>query len=208
MVAGEHHIIVGCGRVGSTLARRLTDGGATVTIIDKRPDNFERFLLGWPGDQLVGNGLDRDLLVDAGVERANAVATVTNGDNTNIIVARVARETFAVERVVARIYDPKRASVYQRLGIATIATTPWATDEAERHMTGSTTTAWSHPSGGIAIIERKAPADLVGRPVADAEAPSERIIGIARHGAAMLIGPDHLLQDGDDLIIATVGSGG
>ena len=114
-----HVVIVGCGRVGSSLARSLVADGHTVAVIDRRSQAFERLGPNFSGETFTGIGFDRDLLVRAGIERAEAVAAVTNGDNSNILVARVARETFGIERVVARIYDPRRAAIYQRLGIAT-----------------------------------------------------------------------------------------
>ena len=107
-----HVVIVGCGRVGSSLAHNLIGEGHTVAIIDRKPAAFERLGGDFTGQQLIGIGFDRDLLVKAGIERAEALAAVTNGDNSNILVARVARETFGIERVVARIYDPQRAAVY------------------------------------------------------------------------------------------------
>ena len=112
-----HVVIVGCGRVGSSLAHNLVDDGHTVAIIDRKSAAFERLRPGFSGEAFAGIGFDRDLLVKAGIERADALAPVTNGDNSNILVARVARETFGIERVVARIYDPRRAAIYQRLGV-------------------------------------------------------------------------------------------
>jgi len=117
-----HVVIVGCGRVGSTLARELTGQGHTVAIVDRKPEAFSRLGESFNGTKIVGIGFDRDVLIEAGIEKAGALAAVTNGDNSNILVARVAREEFAIERVVARIYDPKRAEIYERLGIATVAT--------------------------------------------------------------------------------------
>ena len=117
-----HVVIVGCGRVGSAVALDLTGAGHTVAIIDKRPEAFSRLGPNFPGQPITGIGFDRDRLLEAGIERADAVAAVTSGDNSNIMIARVARETYGVERVVARIYDPRRAAIYQRLGIPTVAT--------------------------------------------------------------------------------------
>jgi trk system potassium uptake protein TrkA len=132
----QHVVIVGCGRVGSSLARRITAAGHSAAVIDRRPEAFERFLTGWPGDKILGTGIDRECLVAAGIERATAVAAVTSGDNSNIIVARVAREIYGVERVVARIYDSRRAALYARLGIHTIATVDWTVDEVSQVVVG------------------------------------------------------------------------
>ncbi len=117
-----HVIVVGCGRVGAGLAADLDTAGHSVVVVDRNPDAFRRLPDDFSGATAVGVGFDRDLLVDAGIERADAVAAVTSGDNSNIVVARVAHETFEVPRVVARIYDPARARIYQRLGVATVAT--------------------------------------------------------------------------------------
>ena len=130
-----HVVVVGCGRVGSALATGLVDAGHSVAIIDKRPEAFDRLGTGFGGQMIAGIGFDRDRLKEAGIEtRRRAVAAVTNGDNSNIMIARVARETFDVERVVARIYDPRRAAIYQRLGIPTVATVSWASERVLRHI--------------------------------------------------------------------------
>ena len=115
-----HVVVVGCGRVGSELAGLLEQAGHTVAIVDKRANAFRRLPTGFRGKTIVGFGFDRDTLIEAGIERAGALAAVTSGDNSNIMSARVGRETFEIERVVARIYDPRRAAIYQRLGIPTV----------------------------------------------------------------------------------------
>src|SRR5215210_1340847 len=129
-----HVVVVGCGRVGSELAGTLEKSGHTVAVIDKDANAFRRLAPGYAGQRVVGFGFDRDNLVEAGIERAGAVAAVTNGDNSNILVARIARESFGIERVVARIYDPRRAAIYQRLGIPTVATVSWTTDQVLRRL--------------------------------------------------------------------------
>ena len=111
-----HVVVVGCGRVGSGLARILEDGGHTVAVVDKAQKAFRRLPEGFSGRTILGVGFDRDLLRDAGIEEAGALAAVTSGDNSNIMVARTAREVFGVERVIARIYDPRRAAIYEKLG--------------------------------------------------------------------------------------------
>ncbi len=120
-----HVVIMGCGRVGSTLARSLEDRNHTVSVIDSSPDSFRRLGPDFNGDKITGYGFDQEVLEKAGIRRADAFAAVSSGDNSNIIAARVARETFGLEQVVARIYDPGRAEVYQRLGITTVATVKW-----------------------------------------------------------------------------------
>ncbi|OWY61066.1 potassium transporter TrkA, partial [cyanobacterium TDX16] len=129
-----HVVIVGCGRVGSGLAQALDEGGHSVVVIDRRAKAFARLPEGFKGKTLEGVGFDRDLLKAAGIEQADALAAVTSGDNSNILVARVARETFQVGRVVARIYDPRRAAIYERLGIPTVATVQWTTERVLRRI--------------------------------------------------------------------------
>ncbi|HEX2179288.1 MAG TPA: TrkA family potassium uptake protein, partial [Actinomycetota bacterium] len=124
-----HAVIVGCGRVGAELAQVLEGRGYTVSLIDKDPNSFEqRVLPGFSGKKLVGMGFDQDILEEAGIRDAEIFASVTRGDNTNIVSARIAKEHYDVPRVVALIYDPRRAQMYERLGIQTVATVAWATD--------------------------------------------------------------------------------
>ncbi|MBU2111380.1 MAG: TrkA family potassium uptake protein, partial [Actinobacteria bacterium] len=129
-----HVVIMGCGRVGSTLARSLEDRNHTVSVIDSEPDAFRRLGPGFNGDKIAGMGFDQEVLEKAGIRRADAFAAVSSGDNSNIIAARVARETFGIQQVVARIYDPGRAEVYQRLGITTVATVKWTADQVLRRI--------------------------------------------------------------------------
>ena len=129
-----HIVIMGCGRVGSTLAHILEDRGHTVAVIDRDPEAFRRLRPAFKGDRVTGVGFDRDVLARAGIERADGFAAVSSGDNSNIIAARVARETFAVQAVAARIYDPRRAEVYERLGIPTVATVRWTADQMLRKL--------------------------------------------------------------------------
>ena len=130
-----HVVIMGCGRVGSTLARAVEKRGHTVAIIDSNPDAFRRLGPSFSGDKITGVGFDQTVL-EAGRHReaAGAFAAVSSGDNSNIISARVARETFGIDNVVARIYDPGRAEVYQRLGIPTVATVRWTADQMLRRL--------------------------------------------------------------------------
>ena len=151
-----HVVVVGCGRVGSSLALNLLAGEHTVAIIDRRAEAFRRLPADFAGTTVQGIGFDRDRLIEAGIERAGAVAAVTNGDNSNVLVARVARETFGVDRVVARIYDPRRAVIYQRLGFATVATVAWTTDQVMRRLLPDPTDAeWTDPTAKVCIVERQ-----------------------------------------------------
>src|SRR5438270_13475066 len=129
-----HVIVVGCGRVGSELAQGLERAGHSVAVVDKQAKAFKRLPDRFTGNQVVGFGFDRDHLEQAGIREASALAAVTSGDNSNILTARIARETYEIQNVVARIYDPRRAVIYQRLGIPTVATVAWPTDQALRKL--------------------------------------------------------------------------
>src|SRR3954462_14477003 len=126
---------MGCGRVGASLADGLARIGHDVAVIDRDSTAFNRLSPEFPGERVLGMGFDRDVLLRAGIEDAAAFAAVSSGDNSNITSARVARETFGVERVVARIYDAKRAKVYERLGIPTVGAVPRATDRLPNFFT-------------------------------------------------------------------------
>src|SRR5690349_20589377 len=159
-----HVVVVGCGRVGSELAGTLEKSGHTVAVIDKNANAFRRLPAGYAGQRVVGFGFDRDNLEEAGIDHAGALAAVTNGDNSNILVARIARESFGIERVVARIYDPRRAVIYQRLGIPTVATVSWTTDQVMRRLFPETSvTEWTDPTGDVSLVERSLPDSWAGR---------------------------------------------
>src|ERR1700712_1202050 len=179
---------MGCGRVGAMLARALEHRDHSVAIIDNNSDAFRRLGPGFNGDKIEGYGFDQAVLEAAGIGRAGAFAAVSAGDNSNIIAARVARETFGVERVVARIYDAKRAAVYERLGIPTVATVPWSTDRFLHTLTKESQTAkWRDPSGTVAITELALHEDWAGKPIALLEsATSSRVAFIIRFGTGVL----------------------
>ena len=164
-------VVMGCGRVGASLADGLARIGHEVAVIDRDGTAFHRLSPEFPGERVLGMGFDRDVLLRAGIEEAGAFAAVSSGDNSNIISARVARETFGVERVVARIYDAKRAAVYERLGIPTVATVPWTTDRLLNVLTRETeTTKWRDPTGNVGVTELALHEDWVGRRITDLEA--------------------------------------
>jgi len=200
-----HVVVVGCGRVGSELAGELEREGHTVAVVDKRADAFRRLPTGFAGYRIVGFGFDRDTLIEAGIESADALAAVTSGDNSNIMTARVGRETFEVERVVARIYDPRRAEIYQRLGIPTVATVSWTTDQVMRRLLpDSRPTEWTDSTGAIAVVERTLPAHWAGRALEELanESVACRLIAISRNGEAKLAEPRIVGQVGDVLHLA------
>jgi trk system potassium uptake protein TrkA len=198
-----HVVIMGCGRVGSTLAQNLESRGYSVAIIDQNPDAFRRLGPEFAGLTVTGIGFDRDVLVEAGIERADAFAAVSSGDNSNIISARLARETFGVRRVVARIYDQKRAEVYERLGIPTVATVRWTADRMVRHIEPDTTgELWRDPTSVVALIEVPVNPDWVSHPLrALEEASGARVAYIMRFGLGMLPTASTVLQDGDQVFM-------
>src|SRR3954468_16341731 len=149
-----HIVIMGCGRVGSTLAHILEDKGHSVAIIDQSPEAFRRLRGCFKGLRVICFGFDRDVLIEAQIEKASAFVAVSSGDNSNIISARVARETFGVDNVVARIYDPRRAEVYQRLGIPTVGTVRWSADQILRRvMPVGAEPLWRDPTGKVILAE-------------------------------------------------------
>ncbi|MEP6626153.1 MAG: TrkA family potassium uptake protein [Acidimicrobiia bacterium] len=196
-----HVVVVGCGRVGSELAGALERQSHTVAIIDKKKDAFRRLPRGFAGYRIEGFGFDRDTLEEAGVRDAGAFAAVTSGDNSNIMAARVARETFEVEHVVARIYDPRRAIIYQRLGIPTVATVAWTTEQVLRRLVpGDVVADWTDSTGRVGLVERNLPAVWAGKKLTELQSPGQfSLAAITRLGAAQVARPDLIGQDGDVL---------
>jgi len=194
-----HIVIMGCGRVGSTLAHILEDRGNTVAVIDRDPEAFRRLRPSFKGDRVTGMGFDRDVLTRAGIERADGFAAVSSGDNSNIIAARVARETFGVRAVAARIYDPRRAEVYERLGIPTVATVRWTADQMLRKLLPEgAEPLWRDATGKIVLSQVPVSPTWIGEPVKMVEAAARtRIAYIDRLGEAIVPQPGTVLQQGD-----------
>ena len=193
-----HVVIVGCGRVGSTLALSLISSGHSVAVVDRKSDAFFRLRDNFAGQTITGIGFDRDVLEQAGIKKASAVAAVTNGDNSNILVARVARESFGIENVVARISDPKRAEIYERLGIATVATVKWTSDRILRRILPDLPAVeWTDPSSSVVLVERTLPDSLVGEKVLELEIKGARISALRRLSAAVIPDSKTLVQQGD-----------
>ncbi|GAA4662115.1 TrkA family potassium uptake protein [Streptomyces chumphonensis] len=194
-----HIVIMGCGRVGAALSRTLENQGHTVAIIDRDPTAFRRLGSGFGGRRVTGVGFDQDTLRDAGIEDAGAFAAVSSGDNSNIIAARVAREMFGVQNVAARIYDPRRAEVYQRLGIPTVATVRWTADQMLRRLLpAGAEPLWLDPTGGVQLAEVHVSPEWFGHAAARLEAEAGvRIAFITRLGEAILPDPQAVLQEGD-----------
>jgi trk system potassium uptake protein TrkA len=203
-----HIVIMGCGRVGSTLAHILEDQGHSVAVIDQDVDAFRKLRSGFKGRKISGYGFDRDVLIEAGIEEADAFAAVSSGDNSNIISARVARESFGVERVAARIYDPRRAEVYQRLGIPTVATVRWTADQMLRTLLpDGAESLWRDPTGKVVLAEVAYSDRWLGEKVKLLEqATGARIAFISRLGQALLPEPATVLQEGDLVHVIAVES--
>ena len=200
---------MGCGRVGSSLALQLARREHSVAVIDQDPLAFRRLGENFDGRQVKGVGFDRETLIAAGIEEADAFAAVSSGDNSNIIAARVARETFGVARVVARIYDPKRAEVYERLGIPTVATVPWTASRLLKGVLGEATAeAWRDPSGAVAMLHVTPHEGWVGKPLHDFEtATGGRVALLTRFGVGQLLTTGTVIQSGDTLHVMATDEG-
>jgi trk system potassium uptake protein TrkA len=198
-----HIVIMGCGRLGSTLAHKLDARGHSVAVIDQNADAFRRLGAEFGGITVTGIGFDRDVLRAAGIERADAFAAVSSGDNSNIISARLAHETYGVSRVVARIYDSRRAQVYERLGIPTVATIRWAADRMVRHLVPEgTVEVFRDPTSSVSIVEAPLHTDWVGQAITSLEkATGTRVAYLMRFGIGSLAGPSTVLQDGDQVFM-------
>jgi trk system potassium uptake protein TrkA len=196
-----HIVIMGCGRVGSTLAHELERRDHSVAIIDKDPAAFRRLGDHFRGRQVTGLGFDRETLIAADIESADAFAAVSYGDNSNIISARLARETFGVQKVIARIYDAKRAEVYERLGIPTVATVPWTANRLLKAVLGEATDeVWRDPSGAVALLHVAPHEGWIGRTLSDFEtATGSRVALVTRFGIGELPTASTMIQDGDSL---------
>jgi len=190
---------MGCGRVGSGLAKELEAAGHSIAIIDQSREAFRRLGADFKGHTVAGVGFDRDTLLEAGIEKADAFAAVSNGDNSNILAARVARETYGVENVVARIYDAGRAEIYQRLGIPTVATVLWTTDQILRRLVPEgSRSEWRDASGLIQLCEVHLEASWYGRPASIIEErTSARLAFITRLGEGLIPDSNTVLQEGD-----------
>ncbi|MDO4898908.1 MAG: TrkA family potassium uptake protein [Rothia sp. (in: high G+C Gram-positive bacteria)] len=195
-----HFVIMGAGRVGVMLAHTLEDAGHTVAVIDQDDRSFRRLRKEFSGQKVTGVGFDRETLKRAGIEQAYAFAAVSSGDNSNIIASRVARETFKVQNVVARIYDPNRAEFYQRLGIPTVAAVRWSTDQVLRRLLPEQAMAgdFREASGRLMLGELQLHAGWAGCAISSIEqAAGVRVAYITRFGEGMLPAADTSYQQGD-----------
>jgi trk system potassium uptake protein TrkA len=204
-----HAVIVGCGRVGAELSDDLGRRSFTVSVIDKNPIAFEHLHPGFNGKTLVGPGFDRELLEEAGIKEAEIFIAVTNGDNSNIVSARIAKEHYHVPKVVARIYDPRRAQIYERLGILTVATVAWTTDQIlARVLPAAESLEWTIGSGEVVVVGVSAPPSRIGHPVAELSSPHEvAVAAVTRFGKTFIPEPKAILQEGDFLHLAVSRTG-
>ncbi|MGO9341886.1 MAG: potassium channel family protein [Acidimicrobiales bacterium] len=201
-----HLVVVGCGRVGAGMAIRVAELGHSVAIVDKNPRAFRRLPPEWPGTTVVGSGFDRDALDAAGAPKAGALAAVTSGDNSNILTARIARENYDVPRVVARIYDPRRAEIYQHLGIPTVATVSWTIDRVlQRMLPDAVAAEWTDPTGRLMLLEELIPDSWAGQPVRElVDRGKGRLVAVSRAGEPRLDVANLLGQEGDVLHMAVM----
>jgi trk system potassium uptake protein TrkA len=200
-----HIIVVGCGRVGSDLATQLSEEGHFVVVIDKNRDAFRRLGASFTGTTIVGSGFDRDVLLQANANQTDAFAAVTNGDNSNILCARIAREKYSIVNVVARIYDPRRAVIYQRLGIPTVATVTWTTQQVKKWLLPSDDSiGWRDPADSIFVVERILPDHLAGQPLSQLNVGDDiHVIALIR-GTKGRIDAAKLYGQEDDTVIFSV----
>jgi len=194
-----HFVVMGCGRVGAAAAAALQARGHSVAVIDQNPASFNRLPAEYTGQRVTGPGFDQEILAQAGIGEAYGFAAVSSGDNSNVLAARVVRETFGVENVVARIYDPDRAEVYERLGLSTVATVPWAADQVLRSVLPAGATAeFQDPTGQMSMAAYDIDLEWVGAPLSDLEAVTGgRVAFITRQGRAELPTAQTVYQAGD-----------
>ena len=198
-----HVIVMGCGRVGSELSIQLLGGGHEVTVIDKRREAFERYPPGEGARTVVGLGFDRDVLEEAGVKDADAFVAVSSGDNSNILSARVALEYYHVPKVVVRIYDPRRAEIYQKLNIPTVATTTWGVKQIQLMLLHDRKEIRESLGGGELLRLRvPVPSHLVGKPATSLNVDGRILVaGLSRGGGGSIPTSETTLQEGDYLIV-------
>jgi trk system potassium uptake protein TrkA len=196
-------VIIGCGRVGAGLAAGLAEAGDVVAVVDKDAKAFERLGEEFTGQTVEGIGFDRDVLELAGVARADALVAVTGGDNSNVVAARVAREAYRVPRVIARIHDPRRAAMYEELGIVTVSSTDWALRKIRDYLEHRTLKEEdTFGRGEVLLLRLELPQHLVDRSVADVEGEGLRVVSVTRRGGAFVPGPGTAFAEGDVVRLA------
>ena len=194
---------MGCGRVGLQLTVELAQGGHEVSIIDKQAAAFEKLPPGFEATTVVGLGFDRDTLEEAGIKDADAFIAVSSGDNSNIVSARVALEHYHVPQVIARIYDPRRAEIYERLNIPTVATTKWGVKQIQLMLFHDRTEIRETLGGGDLLRMRvPVPSHMVGRSATAINVEGQILVaGVSRGGTGFIPTAESTLQEGDYLIV-------
>lgn len=198
---------MGCSRVGAELAELLEQRGYTVSVIDRDPKQFDvRLYPGFHGTRVVGLGFDRDVLEEAGIKDAEIFVSATRGDNSNIVSARIAKEHYRISKVAALIYDPRRARIYERLGITTVANVAWSADQLlARIVPSAGSVEWTIGSGEVVVIGVPVTPSLLGKPAIELNTPGKMVVsGLARFGEAMIPDDKTILQEGDFLHLSVV----
>jgi trk system potassium uptake protein TrkA len=192
-------IIMGCGRVGILLTQELAKGGHDVTVIDKHPAAFDRLPPGFEARTIVGLGFDREVLEEAGIKEADAFLAVSSGDNSNIVSARVAREHYHVPKVIARIFDPMRADIYEKLNIPTVSTTRWGVKQMKLMLTHPGEEIKETFAGGdLFRVRIEVPSHLTGKPVSSLNVEGKILVaGVDRGGKGFIPVASSTFQEGD-----------
>lgn len=199
-------IVVGCGRTGATLAQSLCRKGHTVAVIDKDENAFSRLGPGFRGRTYEGLAFDHDVLVRAGIQEAEGLAALTNDEAANMIVCRIAKQVFHVPHVVARLYEPERASLYQAMGVATVSSVTWRVLRLEQLLCQPTlSVVGTLGNGEVQVVEVQVAEGLVGRVVKEFIHPGQTTdVALLHGGAASLPTMDTRLGEGDRLRLAVV----
>jgi len=194
-------IIAGCGRVGAELAKLLSGEGHDVVVIDKSRESFARLGDTFNGLTMVGNGFDLALLKQVGIEKADAFCAVTNGDNTNLISAQVAKKIFRVPKVFARVYDPQRAHIYAALGLDIISGTMLFSAMLRDKIIESRFSSYLIESKDLGVIEIEVKDNLVGKTIQDINISGEFIVtAIKRMQGVIIPDPKTVLKNKDTLM--------
>ncbi|MCG2796738.1 MAG: TrkA family potassium uptake protein [Actinomycetia bacterium] len=201
-------VIMGCGRSGSLLARKLDEEGHDVAVIDKNPVAFQVLGPDFKGKMVTGIGFDREVLIEAGIERTDAFIALSSGDNSNIVSSRVAKTTFRVPKVITRIYDPRRAEIYRGMGIPTVAPVTWGVNRiADLLFLQMTFSKDTFGNGEVELMELEIPTSLDERRLSDFEIPGEVLVAsVVRLGEAFIPVPSTTLHARDLLNVVVLRS--
>ena len=201
-------IVMGCGRVGEQISRLMAADGHAVAVVDEDPAALARLGPDFRGQKVLGLGFDRRVLLEAGIEQAEAFAATSSSDNANIVAARLARNVFHVPKVVARLYDPQRAEIYRRLGLVTISSTTWGAERIHELLThGDLDPVHAFGNGEVCLLSVDTPVHLIGRTVANLDVPGEIVVpAMTRAGRALIPTLGTQFRDGDVLHLVVLAS--